>query len=267
MDFKELKVGSVVCYREKTCTFGVVLGISDYNCIEDLFLVKSDYSNICIAVYPIVIIKYYGRILDEEKVDSLKDFLNVSLTYLINEPLNPTLIKIYTLDMLNKTAIRMRTKEVTAWMLKNKLVDSFTFKHIFDIDGMTRKIKKMEHDREIYYKYLLNNLSFYDKIPEKRKLRNNFSSLSLILGNIYVLEDNVYKDEVVEYLVCLNTVQSLFYSVNIAHEDLKYNLYKFVIAESRYTTSGLKFLDGSTLHDTGVNVLKYWYNKDNCPFI
>lgn len=252
MEFKDLKVGTIIKYDTIYC---VVLGISDYIDYENRFIKFADYENMVISAYKLVEITYLFD-LDNKSVDSMKAFLNSILTSIMKEKMDTALFCKLNISTVDKVDMRVRTKDVTLWMMKNKVLNPDLFAHTLNIEDLTKRLSRIDVERDKYYNSLLNKLSYYDRMNEDTKLKKNWKELKF--GEIYV-----YYDVAVFYCICMSVERQLFFLLRMNPDELKDNIGFFVfVGRTKDIFQRCCKVDLNKICDTGANIMTYWFNRD-----
>lgn len=188
---------------------------------------------------------------DNENALSLrKQFVNGILTTVMNKELNPNLMATYALNLVDKVDMKPRTKEIKAWLLKNKMLHPTLLDDIVDVDDRKKRLKKIIVERKKYYNYLLNKLSCYDNMVDN-SLEKNFDKLKF--GEIYVSGDY--------FCICMDVQNNYFYCID-RKGNLKQNISFFVLTKKDILLYCSK-KNPNLLYDTGANIMTYWWNKEN----
>ena len=257
MKLNDLKVGTIIEYFGRYDTnYAVVIGISEEYEYEKNFVTKDSYSYIVIVAYKLVSVGLPKHLKDNENALSLrKQFVNGILTTVMNKELNPNLMSTYALNLVDKVDMKPRTKEIQTWLMKNKLFHPSVFDGIFDVEDRKKRLKEIIAKRDNYYKFLWTKLSCYDKMD--KSLERNFDKLKF--GEIYVSKDY--------FCIGITVQKSLFYCIE-RKGNLKKNISSFILTcMPDEIMFGCRKMSPNLLYDTGVNIMTYWWNKENYEWI
>ena len=257
MKFNDLKEGTIIEYFGRYDTnYAVVIGISkDYE-YEKNFVTKDSYSNIVIVAYKLVSVGLPKHLKDNENALRLrKQFVNGILTTVMNKELNPNLMATYALNLVDKVDMKPRTQEIKAWLLKNKMLHPTLLDDIVDVEDRKKRLKKIIAEREKYYSLLEKKLSCYD--TRIKNLEKNFDKLKF--GEVYVSTD--YLSDAYFY-ICFGVHKGYFYRIQ-RNCTIEENLASFVLSlGSDEILSYCCRLSSKSFYDTGVNIMAYWWNKE-----
>ena len=257
MKFNDLEVGTIIEYFGRYDTnYAVVIGISDEYEYEKNFVTKDSYSYIVIVAYKLVSVGLPKHLKDNENALSLrKQFVNGILTTVMNKELNPNLMSTYALNLVDKVDMKPRTQEIKAWLLKNKMLHPTILDDIVDIDDRKKRLKKIIAEREKYYSLLEKKLSCYD--TRTKNLEKNFDKLKF--GEVYVSTDDLSD---AYFYICFGVHKGYFYRIQ-RNCTIEENLASFVLSlGSDEILSYCCRLSSKRFYDTGVNIMAYWWNKE-----
>ena len=257
MKFNDLKVGTIIEYFGRYDTnYAVVIGISkDYE-YEKNFVTKDSYSNIVIVAYKLVSVGLPKHLKDNDNALRLrKQFVNGILTTVMNKELNPNLMSTYALNLVDKVDMKPRTQEIKAWLLKNKMLHPTLLDDIVDVEDRKKRLKNIIAEREKYYSLLEKKLSCYD--TRIKNLEKNFEKLKF--GEVYVSGDS--------FCICMGVEDNYFYCIE-RNGNLKKNISSFILTcMPDEIMFGCRKMSPNLLYDTGVNIMTYWWNKENYEWI
>lgn len=253
MEFNDLKLGTII---KQNASYSVVLGISDFPDYENRFAVKDAYNYIPIVVYRLVSFTLPENLSDNENaLNAKRQVINNLLTVTMQEEIKADLMYTAYVVQVTKFDMKPRTKEIQTWLLKNNLFHPSVFDGIFDVEDRKKRLKEIIAKRDNYYKFLWTKLSCYDKMD--KSLERNFEKLKF--GEVYVSDGC--------FCICMGVVGNYFYCIE-RKGNLKNEITSFVLTcMPDEIMFGCRKMSPNLLYDTGVNIMTYWWNKENYEWI
>lgn len=243
MKLNDLKLGTIT---ELNGSYAVVLGIATFPDYEKRFVAKDAYEYIPIVLYKLAPLSYTspGDIV-----------INNVLTATMQEGMDTDLIYTTYMVQVNLVDMKSRTKEIQTWLMKNKLFHPSVFDDILDVEDRKKRLNNIITKRENYYNFLWKKLSCYDN--GILSLERNFDKLKF--GEIYVSKDY--------FCIGIIVQKSLFYCIE-RNGNLKKNISSFILTcMPDEIMFGCRKMSPNLLYDTGVNIMTYWWNKENYEWI
>lgn len=248
MNVKDLKLGTII---EQNDSYAVVLGIANFPDYEQSFVAKDAYAYIPIVLYKLVSLTLPESMShNENMLNAKKQFINNLLTVNMQGEIKSNLMYTAYLVQVTNFDMKPRTKEISEWLMKNKLLNQSALDGILDIEDRKKRLNKIITKRDNYYKSLWTKLSCYDN-PVNKRLERNFEKLKF--GEVYVSDGC--------FCICMDIQNNSFYCID-RNGNLKQNILFFVLTQKDILLY-CSMQNPNLLYDTGANIMDYWWNKEN----